>query len=419
MAWRDGLPATDPGDFTVDCDADCLYSGARVRASRLEATAHIVRAALITGGVVAAAVTAAARPAAAAQLARQAPARVGRSVNLEIWLSAVRSHAPGRADAAVDRIAPWNRHDLEAVLQEAHEQLFVDAPLLKRAAVLHADIAAAHRNENGYSLPSDGRTVDFIHDGNRVGTRRSGTVHWDFGRRILRLVKPDDDVRLWYRATCAFLQSWGEYSELVPHLKQARALLPDDAVLLLYEGTLHAAYAEPRIQQLFANVESTRMRTVGSSSQELGEARRAFEMALEIEPDLMEARIRLAYVWGLRGRHETAAAELRRAVDQPLAGPLQYDAWLLLGREEEALGRREAARSAFVRAAALYPRAQSPRLGLSQLARAEGDRASARRALELLSQDADEVEDPWWSFSQRHAPDQLELFVEMRRRLAP
>ena len=98
---------------------------------------------------------------------------------------------------------------------------------------------------------------------------------------------------------------------------------------------------------------------------------------------------------------------------------MQYYAWLLLGREEEALGRPEAARAAFTRAMTLYPGAQSPRLGLSLLARAGGERATARSALEPLSNSVRRGEDPWWSFHKRHSPDLDELFAQMWRRLAP
>lgn len=297
----------------------------------------------------------------------------------------------------------------------------VDGPLLKRAAVLHADIAVLHRTYSGYSLPAEGHSVDFVEDG-RVVSKGSGTVHWGVGRRILELVKADDDVRLWYTATSACLQGWGELSELETHLSRARALFPRDGVLLLYEGTLRAVYAEPRFQ----NVVHPERRTyrlpqrVGYAPEEQKEAERRFEQALESDPDLTEARIRLAYVRGLLGRHEEAAADLRKAVVAPgLKGRMAYYAWLFLGREEEALGRSEPARDAFIRAMNLYPGAQSPRLGLSLLARAGGDRAAARSALEPLSQKAPNGEDPWWSFGKLHAPGLDELYSQMLQRLAP
>jgi hypothetical protein len=99
---------------------------------------------------------------------------------------------------------------------------------------------------------------------------------------------------------------------------------------------------------------------------------------------------------------------------------MQYYALLLLGREEQTLGKRDAARGAFARAVALYPGAQSPRLGLSQLARDEGDRTTALGALDPLSKRSSMGGDPWWSYSRGASPAAAdELFSEMRRKLVP
>jgi hypothetical protein len=354
-------------------------------------------------------------PAAAGEVVRRV------SMDLELWLSAVRDHVSGQADRAVALFAPWTRRELEALLDEGRSLPEFDGPLLKRAAVLHADIAVLHHTDSGYSLPSEDQSVDLVEDGKVVGTQ-GGTVHWAIGRRVLELLKPDDDVRLWYTATSACLQRWGEISELEPHLSRARALFPRDGVLLLYEGTLHAVYAEPRFQNLVHPETGTYRlpQRVGYATEEQREAERRFRKALELDPDLTEARIRLAYVRGLLGRHEEAAADLRKAVVEPgLEGPMEYYAWLLLGREEEAVGRPGPARDAFAQALTLYPLAQSPRLGLSLVARATGARAAARSALERLGDGGPMGEDPWWTFNKRHSLDVDELFARMRRRLAP
>ena len=345
-------------------------------------------------------------------------------------------------------VAPRSPAELDAVLTELKPYIQGRAPLarvgwasraeadrtLKRAAVLHADVAAMHRIADGYSLPSDGRPVVVGNDGQRVG-EGGGTVHWGFGRRLLDLRPPDDEVRLWYQATAAFLQSWDEYSELEPHLKRGRELFPRDPVLLLYEGALHEAYAEPRIQNLYdarppsdpglhaPNVRSpaaTEVKPIDDPNAEWRAAGARFEKALTIDPGLAAARIRLAHVRGVQGRHEEAATELRRCVGEPLSPLMQYYAWMLLGREERALGRRDAAREAFARAMALCPAAQSPRLGLSLVARDAGDRATALGILDLLSKRASMGVDPWWGYSRGASPAEAdELFSEMRRELAP
>ncbi len=261
-------------------------------------------------------------------------------------------------------------------------------------------------------------------DGRRVGGQ-ARTVHWWFARQLLDLVRPNDAVRLWYRATSALLQSWDEDSELEPHLKRAREIFPDDAVLLLDEGTL------TRPTQSRASRTCSRDRgdappmprgTIRHASGEQHEAEDRFERALRIEPGLDEARIRLARLRGLGGRHEEAAADLRLcARGMPLEPLWRYYAWLLLGREDEALERRVEAREAFTRASALYPGAQSPRLALSQMARDEGDRTAAIAALDFLR--GPPGPDPSGGRGRPGtgymSSESMQLFAEMRRKLAP
>ena len=65
------------------------------------------------------------------------------------------------------------------------------------------------------------------------------------------------------------------------------------------------------------------------------------------------------------------------------------------------MGHPDRARECFDNAASLYPRAQSPYLALSQLARRNGDRPGALRAIQhLLDLPADDRsrEDPWWTY---------------------
>ena len=108
---------------------------------------------------------------------------------------------------------------------------------------------------------------------------------------------------------------------------------------------------------------------------------------------------------GQLGRHDEAAAELRKALGAGLPRESQYYAELFVGREEQALGRSEAARESFERASELYPLAQSPRLALSHLARQSGDRTRALQALRYVSElpaNALRREDPWWDYYSVH-----------------
>jgi Flp pilus assembly protein TadD len=119
----------------------------------------------------------------------------------------------------------------------------------------------------------------------------------------------------------------------------------------------------------------------------------------------------------LRARHEEAARELRSVLPLLTRDVDRYYAQLFLGADENALGRLDAARSAYQQAASLFPRAQSPWLALSQLAWQQGDSVAARTAflaLADLPSSAAERDDPWWDYDIAPAADAEQLLNNVR-----
>jgi tetratricopeptide (TPR) repeat protein len=381
-------------------------------------------------------------------------------------LTLVGRHAPGQNDDAVALLASWPRRELESVSNEfkrllktfnpaspaearltaldpfgvtSAESLYV---LLERIAMLHTDVAIFRRNAGGYSLPVDrGMEHQISGDGRSLGVT-TGTFHWEAARRVLDLVPPtataNAEVLLWYQTTTAVLQSWNDYYELAPHLIRARERFPRDAVLLLYDGTVHENFAEPRIQNTQPQPETAlsgpclrlpctptgstpQMKSWFSSpAAEWRTAQTLFEQALKIDPNLSEARIRLARVLALQGQHDAAVMHLNEATGGPATLPprLRYFALLLLGRSQWTLGRPGEAESAYLRAAELFPEAQSPRLGLSQVAHDRGDRTRALAYLSPLQKPPRDREDPWWKYNRTHVPDAIELTTTLVQRLS-
>jgi tetratricopeptide (TPR) repeat protein len=278
--------------------------------------------------------------------------------------------------------------------------------ILKRAAILHADVAAeallGHRTKGSaapeglqeFTLPlPDGRSQGLVVD---VG-------QWELARSMLDKVVPaaahDEFVRQWYDVTAAYLQSVGQ---LTPsHFTRGLRLFPDDAELLFQAGCLHESLAESRIQDAMqtAAIPSDVKFEIASRRTELRDAESLFRKALKVQPDHLEARIRLARVLGLRGEHAEAEALLRKAVGEATEPLLQYYAHLFLGAEKEALGDRDQARDFYGRAAVLYPDAQSPRLALSLLSVRDGRHAAALEAMSgVLALPGDTRVDPWWTY---------------------
>ena len=309
--------------------------------------------------------------------------------------------------------------------------------LLKRGALLHADIEILTPRQtrpraSGVRPGPSGSTV-FMNDGQQLGLADT-LSHWNMGRRLLDRVRPvdskklktvpdpgaDEIVRRWYVAGGAFMLRT-RFIEL-DHFSRALELFPDDPEVLFFVASVHEYFAGARIQSVMRSVKAPREVAfdVREADAELRLAEQLYTRALERNPGLLEARIRLGRVLGSRGRHEEAVAQLRQGqlAEEPL---LQFYTHLFLAGQLEALGNGAEARQSYERAAALAPMAQSPLIGLSRLADQAGDRAAAREAIaRVLKLPHNELErlDPWWVYEIVPARGVDGLLADVRQRIA-
>lgn len=341
---------------------------------------------------------------------RQSPSAPNR---LQQWLEAIDAHTPGDPGKVAVDVSTWEGTELESVVVEAkrHARALAKTDpdrandILLRGAVLHADIARLIPEDNVRRSPSQ-KTAYIVRDGRWIGMRYI-SLHWQLGRSLLDGVMPapagHPGVREWYIETSADLMRLRQFAAAVDHYARARQLFPSDATILFASGVLHERFGSTALQAAAESVtESNRTSaSVSSARGELARAERFFRDTLAQQPDHVEARLRHGRVLDDLGRHDEAAAELRRAIADGASGPMLYLAQLFLGRAEESLQHDAAAREAFERASALYPNAQSPRLALSQIARRAGNRTAAQRELQALARLPDDDrrrEDPWWSY---------------------
>ena len=309
-----------------------------------------------------------------------------------------------------------------------------DSYLLRRAALLHADVAmlAPSAAAESAAVSSAVRTIGpqtvrvSTSDGIDRHVQRVG-IHWDIGRTLLDAVRTkgepvprpgrDRMVHDWYRATSAWMIVTENHD--TKHLDRARALFPNDPDILFLSGRQHEAYARPLIQSAVDAVDLPPgfAIDVDSARLELRRAESFFRDARSQAPAHAEARLRLGRVLGLLDRHAEAASELRAVSESLVEAGQRYYRDLFLGAEEEALGRFDEARAAYGRAKQGYPRAQSPYLALSQLARRTGDRTGALRATqELFDLSKDPARnDPWWSYYVTGARNAEDWLDELRR----
>ena len=373
------------------------------------------------------------------------------------WLEAVRRHTPGCIDPAASAIGRWQQRELEILLRDTRElakflaraeqgrseqgsrqdrdravfaiyghRMTLDElertfyggesltanQLLRRAAVLHADIAA--------HVPGTLSSEPLVEDGGRKGWR-AGTTHWEVGRQLLDSITPgpanDAGASLWYRAVSAHLLHDARLGEASPHLEKARRLFPAEPVFLLDSAYLHEELSSAAVQAARDALRADGVIVAVAGRQaELQQAERFLRQASSLSPEDARIRVRLGRTLGELGRHQEAATELRRAIDAKPDPPLLYLAELFLGREVHALGRRDESKRHFENAAALYPNAQAPQLALGELARQSGDRRSAMMTIQRLAErsSSGDDSDPWWSYYRPHQQDATTLMEEMR-----
>jgi tetratricopeptide (TPR) repeat protein len=333
----------------------------------------------------------------------------------------------------------------------------VGRDFLKQAAVLHSDVAAyGHLNPSrpggpakapkplaqelprGYGtkdmhpgsdpipplLMADAVLLDA--DGEVLGETAS-SWNWPFARYLLDLLgstrggktqydgraqrATDPFVSAWYHATTAYMFASGLYGEATPHLHFASQALPDDAWSLFDRASYAEILGLPMHQALLTDAEqlgrsatvpmarSSAALRVPPAARTNAEAERLFRRAIEVDPSLVEARVRLARLLMERGKFDEAGAELTTALASKPLGVTAFYAHLFAGRAAARQGRPGDAAAHFAAATALFPDAQSALLGSSQLSLSRSDVAATLKPVAHLGVDtAVFTADPWWQY---------------------
>jgi tetratricopeptide (TPR) repeat protein len=389
------------------------------------------------------------------------------------WVDAVRRHHPGEPDSATFVPAGWSRSEVQqawvdvqvlgrllhnhtiaageirivqagnrvrvqmadadlAALRTLAEEIQRTEPaddFLKRAAVLHTDTVQFASQDaadptGDLSLLTPRRVMVQTEDG-KQHSMRTGAVHWEFARVLLdQVTNAGDDtfIRDWYRATMKLKLAIAEMD--APHFEHGLRVLPRDAEVRFLLGCLHEALADPRVQAVRKDMERSRsvQLLVQEEDDELTRARSFFRSALSIDPRHAEARLRLGWTLYRLGQSQEAVTELQHSTDLAREAILRYFGFLFLGSALERVGRQPDAQRAFENALSIYPNAQAPRLGLSQLAHRRGQRARAEAVLREVmlpaatkSRDAD----PWWQYHSsagRRAEEELQHALRLAAR---
>ena len=431
-----------------------LPGGPQAATGSTDAATAITRAAAASTSIPVADAHASGNTAQAPTVTPQTPTDPPWLAALRTWTGAVAAHRPGGIDAPAEAIGGWPELSLDAVRQDlvallsilrhggargatvtgrnyrgpvvSTDQLLlwlgVTDPVqvnafVKRAAILHADIAMFVTPRRTDGLGCSSRSTVLVVDGVAVGTGCSN-YHWKHARALLDQIEPktarDGFASRWYHATIVFLLEQTNYSDAQAQLSQARLMLPDDADVWFEHGYYNEALAAPRVQALAGASRST----LGLPVWHLTQAEDAFRRALKRRPDFPEARVRLGAALTRLGRQKDGAAQLRQALETAKDPVLRYYAEIFLARASEGLRDAKAAREHYERAHDLFPSAQAPLLALGQLARSAGDRPRAgklvRDAIGSLTA-GDQKTDLWWQYNLWQSRDAATLLAELYR----
>ena len=297
----------------------------------------------------------------------------------ETWKSAVWAHAPGKSDAALGTIATIPPLRVLYALK-TRKDVVEDPAFLIKALVTHTDVAIVQHQSARPSSGGNGAGSFLLEDGRSTG-RRLGSPHWNVAFQIATMLAgrrgagERQAALTWFRTVNALHLHWAEATLL--YADMGLRYYPTDAVLFLRRGTVHQMYANGRVQQFLNRADFNAGYPQEDASVELARAETDLRRALQLDPTLTEARIRLAHVVGELGQPAEAVALAEDALRGSLPPFFQSYATLIHGRNLARVGRLDEARAAFDRAATMAPTAQAPRIGRSQVALAAGRAADA------------------------------------------
>jgi len=387
-------------------------------------------------------------------------------LRLRGWIDAVDTHAAGQTDTALTVVTSWTYDDLE--LMRPYVEALVVAPternsaraarrrrlgadasaileltrslqlrgdfdvFRKRAAILHTDAAVLGSLPLVVTPPTPQQRADRRQGERRVDVKSfDGQVthfelrnlQWELAMDVLDSLpaKPARDafVGHWYRTIGAYFARERRFSDAMIHFDRARELVPDDAGVLYGEACLQETLGAPRIQdyvRVTTLPNGLSILGVSSPQTHFRRAEALLRKALETDPRLVAARLRLGRVLSRLERPDEALTHLRAAIARATDPETTYYGHLFAGDAAQALGDADAARRHYENAVAVFPHAQAARLALGAVLRANGDRTAALAAIEgmLRTPARGPDEDPWWEYYDGDAAQVDALLHELR-----
>ncbi|MFQ5792753.1 MAG: hypothetical protein ACE5JI_19970 [Acidobacteriota bacterium] len=306
-----------------------------------------------------------------------------RAPSLDDYLALVADYRGGRFAGAARALSGWSA----GAVQEVREELRSGPPTaiqLEAAAMLHTEVVLL-----GYPEKS---------------------LHLDTARAYLGQIEPEarrrSFQRRWFLALGYFFQRGLRLGDARVLFETGLDVLPEDLEMRLALGTVEE--------------------TAGWMYRDESLVKRAekhYRHALESQPGLPEAQVRLGRVLALRGRKKDALVSLESALEETDDLTLRLIAHLVVGD----LHRKDAdftrAVASYRAAEAIDPGCQSTAVALSHALHQAGDWSGSRRVLTRFfgrgegssrNRNAEGGHDPWWAYVLGHSDRADSMVHEMR-----
>jgi tetratricopeptide (TPR) repeat protein len=344
--------------------------------------------------------------------------RIASPVLLALTMTAAAAAAPAQsADAASyrDAIAQYRSGErdraIDVLLSMTDRQLLRESNRLERGRI--SEMTPAQWPD----WTGDLRGAILLHT--EVWTRQDpfrapANVHDQISRRLAgvllsrttetrrdELNAAREFVRDWHLLVASQLHALLRIDDSRPRLEEARRQFPDDARLLLASGADHEALSAATAgwRRLRNSTGQPLSQERVNTTRELQRASEFYIAALQVEPALEEARLRLGRVLHRLGDADTAHGELALVHTTTAVPVVKYLAAVFLALVEVDAAQYERARELYAEAASTAPWRHAVLLGMSELAYRTGRPADAADLVRELLRGDDQY-DPWWHYIQ-------------------
>lgn len=320
---------------------------------------------------------------AAALLAPLAGTGAGQERDFEHYVELVLRYRDGGSEAVERRLAAWSDDEATRAVYALRDAFRRQAPVAPRAT------AVALHTETAFGLRERG-----LHD--------RADLHLELAHELVQAIPEppsEADARLsraWFRAAGLHYTMHALVAQAGDLLEEGLDHHPHDARLWRARGGVDELIATVGARREDGRTVAQR-RSRDRPEDHFERAARAYESALEIDPQALDSRLRLARVRQRLGDLDEAEEQLQMVLGAGPGGDLAFLAELFRGDLLEGRGHLGPAVAAYRRAVALHPDSSSARLALSNALLRSGDRAGAAAAVRAALAASDR-EDLWLSY---------------------